>query len=160
MPSDIFLKMDPIKGESQDTKHKDEIDIQNWSIGASQTGAFGSGGGGGAGKVSFQDLHLTHYVDRASPDLMKACATGQHFDKAVLTVRKAGGKDALEYLKITLKDVLVSSWQPGGSSHEELIPESITLNFRKIEYEYTVQTDKGGAGTSTTVTWDVAANHE
>ena len=61
--------------------------------------------------MSIQDLHFTHYMDAASSGLFQAATQGIHFDKALLTVRKAGGKDALEYLKITLEDVLVSSVQ-------------------------------------------------
>jgi len=160
MAVDFFLQMDPIKGESNDTKHKDQIDVLSWSWGASQTGTFGSGSGGGAGKVSFQNLHFTHYVDRASADLMQACATGQHIDKAILTVRKAGGKDALEYLKITMEDVIVTSVQPGGSTGDERIVESVSLDFRKFNEEYTVQTDKGGSGATSHFAWDIAANHE
>jgi type VI secretion system secreted protein Hcp len=160
MPVDIFLKMDPVKGESKDSKHKDEIEIQSFGFGASQTGTFGSGSGGGAGKVSVQDLHFTHYMDAASPSLFQAVAQGIHFEKALLTVRKAGGKDALEYLKITLEDVIVSSFQDSVHGGDERPMESFSLNFRKITYEYTTQTEKGGKGSGTPVTWDVSANSE
>jgi type VI secretion system secreted protein Hcp len=160
MPVDIFLKMDPVKGESKDSKHKDEIEIQSFGFGASQGGSFGSGSGGGKGKVSVQDLSLTHYMDAASPSLFQACSQGIHFDKALLTVRKAGGKDALEYLKITLDDVLISSFQDSVHSGDETPMESFSLNFRKITYHYTTQTEKGGAGSGTPVTWDVSANSE
>ena len=91
MASDYLLEIDGIKGESQDKKHKDTIEVQSFSWGASQPGSFASGSGGGAGKASFQDLHFTSTVNKASPLLAKACATGQHIKKAVLFVRKAGG---------------------------------------------------------------------
>jgi type VI secretion system secreted protein Hcp len=160
MPVDIFLKMDPVKGESKDSKHKDEIEIQSFGFGASQTGTFSSGGGGGAGKVNIQDLSLTHYMDTASPSLFQAISQGTHFGKAILTVRKAGGKDALEYFKITLEDVIITSLQDSVHSGDERPMESFSLNFRKITYDYTTQTEKGGAGSSNPVTWDVAANSE
>ena len=87
MAVDIFLKLDPIKGESLDDKHKDEIDILSWSFGESQSGTFHSGSGGGAGKVSVQDLHFTHFVDKATPELFKVCANGKHIDTAILPTR-------------------------------------------------------------------------
>ena len=160
MPVDMFLKLDPIKGESLDSKHKDQIDIQSYSFGASQGGGWHSGTGGGKGKVDIQDMHFTHYVDAASSGLFQATTQGLHIDKAVFVVRKAGGKDALEYLKITLEEVLVSSVQCSSHSGDERLMESFSLNFRKITYEYTTQTEKGGAGNSNPVTWDVAANAE
>ena len=79
-----------IKGESQDDKHKDAIDILAWSWGMSQSGSFHTGGGGGAGKANFQDISVTKWVDQASATLQLYCANGDHFDSAVITVRKAG----------------------------------------------------------------------
>ena len=160
MPVDMFLKLDPIKGESLDSKHKDQIDIQSYSFGASQGGGWHSGTGGGKGKVDIQDMHFTHYVDAASSGLFQATTQGLHIDKAVFVVRKAGGKDALEYLKITLEEVLVSSVQCSSHSGDERLMESFSLNFRKITYEYNTQTQKGGKGSGTPVTYDVAANSE
>ena len=160
MPVDMFLKLDPIKGESLDSKHKDQIDIQSYSFGASQGGGWHSGTGGGKGKVDIQDMHFTHYVDAASSGLFQATTQGLHIGKAVFVVRKAGGKDALEYLKITLEEVLVSSVQCSSHSGDERLMESFSLNFRKITYEYNTQTEKGGKGSGTPVTYDVAANSE
>jgi type VI secretion system secreted protein Hcp len=110
---DAFLKLDGIKGESADAKHKGEIDILSFSWGVQQTGTSASGGGGGSGKVKFHDLQITKKTDAASPLLMLNCANGAHLKEASLTVRKAGGEQ-LEYLKIKLTDVLVSSYQPSA----------------------------------------------
>ena len=108
---DAFLKLDGIKGESADAKHKGEIDIMNFGWGASQTGVQSTGGGGGAGKVRFHDLCILKKSDASSPLLMLNCANGAHLQEATLTVCKAGGEQ-LEYLKIKLTDVLVSSYKP------------------------------------------------
>ena len=77
MAVDIFIKIGDIKGESMDKAHKDEIDVLNWSWGMAQSGNMHVGGGGGAGKVNIQDLSLTKYVDKASPNLMMHCASGK-----------------------------------------------------------------------------------
>jgi type VI secretion system secreted protein Hcp len=159
MAVDMFLKLDPIKGEATDAKHKEEIDILSWSWGLSQTGAAHSGTGGGAGKVSVQDLHFTHYIDKATTYLIKACTKGEHIDKGVLVVRKAGGT-ALEYIKITLEEILVSSVSTGGTHGDERLTENVSLNFKKYKYEYTGQTDKGGAGATAEFKWDIPANKE
>ena len=52
------------------------------------------------GKVQMQDFHFVMNVNKASPKLFLACATGQHIKRRSLTGRKAG-KEQQEYLKVT-----------------------------------------------------------
>ena len=143
MAFDAFLKIDGIEGESSDKTHKGEIEIESFSWGAANTGTGSVGGGAGAGKVSFQDFHFTMPISKASPALMQACATGKHFPTATLTCRKAGGSQ-VEFLKIKLADILVSSYSNGGSNgvdikQDELpVVDQLSLNFVKIDFLYTV----------------------
>src|SRR4051794_33467486 len=88
MASDLFLKIGDIKGESQDDKHRDQITALAWSWGVALLVAANPGAGGGGGKTIFNDLTFTHLYDKASPLLMRACATGQHLPEATLTARK------------------------------------------------------------------------
>jgi type VI secretion system secreted protein Hcp len=155
---DAFLKITGIEGESQDAKHKGEIELESFSWSATQTGTAVSGGGLGAGKVAMQDLHITKAVDKASPKLMLACADGEHLKQAVITCRKAG-KDQQEFLKITLSDVLVSSYQMGGTPAGSSIPmEQVSFNYSKIEKEYKEQKPDGTLGGTTKAGWDVKAH--
>jgi len=155
---DFFLKIDGIDGESADDKHKGEIELESWSISAHQSGGHSSGGGGGAGKVLLEDYHFTKRIDKASPTLFLACCDGRHIKKAVLTCRKAG-KTALEYLKITLSDLLVSSYQTGGSAGSTVVPvDQISLNYSKIEKEYKEQKPDGTLGAGVKVGFDIGAN--
>lgn len=145
---DYFLKLDGIDGESTDSKHKGEIDIESWSWGETNAGTHAGQGGGGAGKVQMQDFHFVMRVSKASPKLMLACATGEHIKKAVLICRKAG-KEQQEYLKVTMSDLLVSSYQTGGSSGNVVPTDQVSLNFSKIEYEYKEQKADGTLGGTT-----------
>ena len=155
---DYFLKLEGIDGESADHKHKGEIDLESWSWGAAQSGTHSSGGGGGAGKVSMQDFHFVMKHNKASPKLMLACATGEHIKKATLTCRKAG-KEQQEFLKVVLSDLLVSSYQTGGSGHSDIIPtDQISLNFAKIETEYKEQKADGTLGGGVKAGWNVKEN--
>jgi len=136
---DYFLKIDGIPGESQDKTHKDEIQVLSFSFGESQAGTMAFGGGGGAGKVQMQDFHFMMNVNKASPKLFLACATGDHIPKAVLTARKAG-KDPQDYLKVEFTDLLVSSFQTNGDSHANSLPmDSVSLNFTAIAWDYKIQ---------------------
>lgn len=132
--TDMFLKMSGIDGESKDTAHRNEIDVLSWSWGMSQSGGFQTGGRD-TGKVNMQDLSLTKYVDKSSTDLMTHCCSGKHIPEAKLTVRKAGEKP-MEYLKITMKDVMVTSISTGGSSNDDRLTENVTLNFTEMKVEY------------------------
>jgi type VI secretion system secreted protein Hcp len=153
---DYFLKIEGVDGESHDSKHKGEIDLESWSWGATQAGAHAAGGGGGAGKVDMQDFHFVMKVNKSSPKLMLACANGEHIKKAVLTCRKAG-KDQQEYLKVTMSDLLVSSYQTGGSAGSAaIVPvDQISLNFSKIEFEYKEQKADGTLGGSVKTGYDL-----
>jgi len=143
MAVDIFIKIGDIKGESQDKTHKDEIEVLNWSWGMSQSGNMHTGTGGGAGKVSIQDLSLTKFVDKASPNLMMHCSSGKHVPKVTLTVRKAGGDSQVEYLIINLEEVLISSLSTGGSGSDDRLIENVTLNFAKVTVDYQPQKADG-----------------
>lgn len=158
MAVDMFIKLDGIKGESIDAKHKTEVDILAWSWGMSQSGTTHVGTGGGAGKVNVQDLSFTKYIDSSSHLLIMACATGKHIPKAWVTVRKAG-ETPLEYLKIDLEDILVSSVQTGGSGGEDRLTENVVLNFARFKFAYQPQDPKGGKlGGELIAHFDIAKN--
>lgn len=143
---DYFLKIAEAPGESQDAKHKDEIQVLSFSFGESQAGTMAFGGGGGAGKVQMQDFHFTMNVNKATPKLMALCATGTHMKSAILTARKAG-KDQQDYLKVTFTDCLVSSYTQSGDANANHLPtDSCSLNFTKIEFEYKPQNADGTLG--------------
>jgi type VI secretion system secreted protein Hcp len=154
---DIFIKIDGIKGEARDAKHKGEIDVESFSWGVSQTGTMQKGGGGGAGKVNVQDLTFLHRLDAASPLLLLACCNGQHIKDALLTARKAG-EDPVEYLKIKMTDVLITSVTPAGDGAQDHTLESVSLNFAKVEVEFTPQDAKGKPGGPVKMGWDIAEN--
>lgn len=140
-----YLKIDGIKGESLDEKHKDWIRLDSFSWGVSNNSAAGSGGGGtSAGKASFQDMHFTMSMDKASPKLMLACATGQHIPTLQFVVSRADGTSGgtTDYYVVTLSDVLVSSYKsgspptPAAGTPDEPLTASLSLNFTKIKWDY------------------------
>lgn len=156
MAVDAFLKLGDLKGESPVDGFEDQIQVLSWSWGMSQTGTTHSGSGGGAGKVNVQDMAVTHYVDTASPNIIMACCSGKHFEEATLTLRKAGDTP-LDYLVLTLNDLIVTSVSVGGSEGEERNTENFTLNFAKFKYSYQPQDNKGAkAGGTVDYEGDIA----
>jgi type VI secretion system secreted protein Hcp len=147
MAVDYFLKLDGIKGESADAKHKEEIDIESWSWGESNAPGSATGRSReSAGKVSMQDFNFMMRHNQASPQLMQHCASGKHIKLATFTSRKAG-KSQQEYLTFKFYDVLVSSYQTSGSEGGDDVPfDSVSINFAKIEVEYKPQNPDGTLG--------------
>ncbi len=160
MSVDAFLKFGSIDGDSKVAGHEDEIEVLGWSWGAHQSGTMHRGRGGGAGKVSVQDITINKWVDQATPNLWKLCCNGKHEDEAVLTIRKAGGDSPVEYLKITMEEVLISDLQTGSGAGDEDVTETISLNFAKFKLEYTPQEGDGTPGATVETGWDIRANEE
>ncbi len=158
MASDIFAKLGDIKGESLDDKHKDEIELLSWSWGVTNAKASPTGSGGAKGKATFHDLSFTHKIDKASPLLLKGCATGQHLKEATITRRKAG-KGQQEFLVIKMNDVVITSVaedDDGGSGQVE----AVTLAFAKVDLEYRPQKQDGSLDAGIHFKYDIKANKE
>jgi type VI secretion system secreted protein Hcp len=158
MAVDIFAKIGDIKGESTDNKHKDEVEVLSYSWGVTNPGHTGTGGGGGAGRATFQDLSIVHKIDKASPVLMQACATGTHIKEATITHRKAG-KGQQEYLVIKMNDIIITGVAPSESSGEAG-SEIVTLAFAKVDFEYKPQRADGSLDAGIHFKYDLKAQKE
>lgn len=155
--ADVFLKIDGIQGESLDSKHKDEIELVSFAWGVENAASpGGAGGGAGAGRAHFQDFQFTMRVNKASPQLFLATASGKHLKEASLSVRRAG-KQQVEYLKIKFSDVLVTSFHEAGADGEAPA-ETVSFAFSRVELAYSPQQARGGAAGGITAGWDLSKN--
>lgn len=144
MASDYFLKIDGIDGSSQDAHYRGWIEVESFTWGVSQTVDQQTTGRGLVSRPQFSSLNIAKLTDRASQQLVQACASGKHFPGGLLVGRR-GGEARFDYLKIKLTDVLVSSYQQAGSQGGDDVPmESVSLNFIKIEFAYQEQDPKAG----------------
>jgi type VI secretion system secreted protein Hcp len=157
MAIDMYLKVEGATGESQDANHKEWIDIASYSWGATQQGTMSGGGGGGAGKVSFSDLTVAANLDKATPALLKYCASGKHVSEVKLSICKAGGTQ-IEYSTIVLKDVIVTSVQTSNAAGLEQVAMNYSFQASQVEQHYWVQSKDGTKGAESQMGWDVKAN--
>lgn len=156
MALNAYLKIDGIEGESRDDKHRDQIEIESFSWGESNFASAASGGGGATGKVSMNDFHFVMRVSKASPKLFLACASGEHLPEAQLSISKAGAEQMIDYLYWKFTDILITSYQTGGSSGDAVPTDSFSLNFAKIEVSYKEQNADGSLGAEHKAGWDLA----
>ena len=117
-----------------------------------------SGSGGGEGKASFHDLSFVHNVDKASPVLMQACATGTHMKEATITHRKAG-KGQQEFLIVKMNDVIITGVTHGGSG-DSGHSENVSLAFAKVNVEYKPQKPDGSLDAGIHFKYDIKAQKE
>jgi type VI secretion system secreted protein Hcp len=157
MATDIFAKLGDIKGESLDSKHKDEIEVLSYSWGVTNAGSMAHGSGGGEGKSTFHDLSFVHNIDKASPVLMQACATGLHIKEATITHRKAG-KEQHEYMIVKMNDVIITSVTHGGSGDGH--SENVSMSFAKVALEYKPQKPDGTMDAGIFFKYDLKAQKE
>ncbi len=159
--TDTFIKIGDLKGESQDSKHTDWIDVLSWNWGMSNHGSGQRGSGSGTGKGDVQDFHFTKTVDTSSTYLGQRLLRGDHFKTVTFETRKAGGESTpLVYYKVEFDTVFISGMSFGGMGEGGGFTESITFNFKKFKATYTKQSDTGNAAGSTSLGWDVAQHVE
>ena len=163
MAVDIFLKIDGIPGESPDAKHRNEIQCESFDWGVQQAGNMGNGESplglpsitrGKSAKAIFQNFTFKHRLDKASPKLIAACAQGIHIQTVALVLRKAGAQ-MTEFLKVTLKDVLVSSVTLESGGGDTIPMEVVALSYAEIEIAYIPQKVDGALDTPVTATCQV-----
>lgn len=152
MAIDTHIKFDGVEGESTHKDHKGEIEVLSWSWGVSNAASL-AGGGSGKGKGHPSDFSFMHQYDKASPNLAKNCASGKHFKEVIVTSRKAG-EGQKDFLKVTMKEVFISSVQPAGSSGGDIM-ESVTMSYGDIGFAYKPQDDKGALGGEVKFGWNV-----
>ena len=158
---DVFLKIDGIDGESNDSKHKNEIEVLSFSWGVTQaiTGTVSSSGTFTGQRCDMAPLTIVKQFDKASPKAAQACAAGDHLKSAILTLNRAGG-DKQPYMEYKLSDVLISSVSVGGASQGEggVPSEEWSLHYAKIEMKYTQIGLDGKPGGNVAAGWDLKEN--
>jgi type VI secretion system secreted protein Hcp len=163
MAFDAFLKFgdgSKVKGEAQDARHPDEVQLLSFRLTASNPSTAGGAAAASAqGRVKFSTFDVRKKVDKASAALLQACAAGDKFDRATVTVRKAGGRAALEYLVYTFEQVCVDEVTTGGeAATSDEVTEDVRLSFASVHLKYTPQRADGAGDSPIEGGWDLTRN--
>lgn len=157
MAGSMWLKINGCEGEAEDDGHQKEIELQSWGWGMTHPVGYG-GTGLSKGETTAQDLVVTKNLDKATPNLMKFCLSAKPLDEVLLTVRKRG-ESPIDYLKIKMKNALISSVSDSATM-DGSGSESVAFAFEAVEVEYTPQGKDGKAQGAVTMKWDIKKNKE
>jgi type VI secretion system secreted protein Hcp len=150
-PTDYFLKIDTIEGESDAKGFRKQLHIESFSFGATNNGSAVH-----PGHVSLQDFHFVIQNGRASAQLFDACVRGRRIRQAMLSCRQAGGdRNPYTYLKVTFGDIFVSSFHTGGSGQQVPPMEQVSFNFTNVTFEYFEQKPDGTVALTNTTGYDL-----
>jgi len=155
MAVDYFLKLDGIQGESQDEKHKNEIQVLSWSWGAANVSSVSGTGGSGAGKVDMSDVSMMLNFDKSTPKFFKAICAGTHIASGELAAIKAGG-NGKPYLKVDFKELFVTGLQMSAAG--EVPAVSLSFTYDEIKIDYSAQDEKGNLASVGPVTMNTKQN--
>jgi len=160
MAIDVYLQIDGIKGESQDDKHKDWIEITSaqWGVLQPKSATASTGGGHTAERCEHRSVTLTKLADLSSPMLMQTSSAGKTIPKAKLEFFRADGQgERIKFYEVEMENVLIAS--VNQAIHEgSFLQDSVALRFSKIKWKYTQQKIGGGVGGNTSGGWDLATN--
>jgi type VI secretion system secreted protein Hcp len=160
MAIDVYLQIDGIKGESQDSAHQGWIELSSaqWGVTQPRSATVSTGGGHTAERCEHQALSLSKLADLASPILMQHCSMGKTVPKAKLEFMRADGDGKpVRYYQVELENVMIASMTQ-MVSQGSILHDNIGLRFSKVKWSYMQQKIGGGAGGSTVGGWDLAAN--
>ncbi len=142
MPSDYYLLLDGVNGESQAEGMTNNIELQSWGF-AARNDADMSNSGLSAGKPYHADFSCSFSLDKASFQLLGDLHKGTHIDTATFTGRKTGGNaNPYTYLTITLTNVFVTGFETGGGS-TGVPAANMSLAYQTILYQYYTQGTDG-----------------
>lgn len=160
MATDVYLQIDGIKGESQDSAHQGWIEVTSaqWGVVQPRSATASTGGGHTAERCEHRTLALSKLADLSSPLLMQTCSMGKTIPKAKLEFMRADGDgQRVKYYEVELENVMIANVEQmihsGSILHDE-----IGLRFSKVKWKYTQQKIGGGASGNTSGGWDLACN--
>ncbi|MEO7496607.1 MAG: type VI secretion system tube protein Hcp [Massilia sp.] len=161
MAIDVYLQIDGIKGESQDDKHKDWIEVTTvqWGIHQPRSATASTGGGHTSERAELSDLSFSKITDLSSPILLQTCAMGKTIPKAKVEFFRADGNGSrVKYFEVEMENVLIGMVKPRLGGNTQYLSETVNLKFSKIKWKYSQQKIGGGSGGATVGGWDLATN--
>jgi type VI secretion system secreted protein Hcp len=145
-----FLKIDGVDGEAPPGPHKDWIEILSFQTGIARPP--------GQGSPTSTGMLITKQLDKATPKLMLACADGSRLDRAKVELVRQGTNQPMQFFKIELKNVYVTSYSATGDAADPSGNETALLTAEEFAMTYVQFDADDQAVDDLTVYWDFLRN--
>jgi type VI secretion system secreted protein Hcp len=145
VPSNWFLAVAGVSGDSAVAGHTNELEVRAWRWGITAERGPATGAGGASGRPIIADLIVTLGSTAGALQLVGLCATGRQIQTALLTGVHGGGSP-FTFLRYELQRLVVTAVQQstaedGSPAHE------VAFSFRGLRATFTPQQSDGSAGT-------------
>jgi type VI secretion system secreted protein Hcp len=144
--TNVYLKLQDVDGESQDTDHDKWIEVMSWSWGVDNPVSFALAQGGQSTQAHVGSMNIQCIMDLSTVTAFKNATTGKHVDTGTLSCMKLDGDQRVEYFKVDLTNVMVSSVQYSGGGQDQAVNVHLALVFEEFKQHYKGQQDTGSAG--------------
>lgn len=148
-----FAKYDGIDGEALDEDHNKWIDIISIDWGANKPGGAAVGATRRRGSAEVRDFVITFEYEKASPKVLEALLKGKVIPKLEIELTANFGEARATYLKYELKNVMVTSYDVGGSAIGSPPLVVVANNFEEIKVTYTEYDDTGQKAGNVETSW-------
>lgn len=150
-----FLALDGVTGQSDDRTHRDEIEVDSFTWGVTGAAPAGHGAGAGTGRSRPDPVTLVAPSSAASPLLFRSATTNVSYRRAVLTVRRRGGRDGGRTIaRYELRDVRVTAFRQRGDG--AVLEDEFSLSYRWVTHAQLVQNPDGSLRLLSEAVWDVS----
>lgn len=173
MAFNSYIKIDGIEGQSTDTAHANWIDVVSFTHGSSQETQFANQTNA-SGRGVLSPLVFVHLLDKATPNLQKACMSGQNIASVKLEIcaQIGGAKQKLyevemtnarvvEAKVMTVDSPVCSDTQMAGIGRDAAALRLVEqVSIVAEEYKWTTHTFKttGELGGDVAAGWNVATD--
>jgi hypothetical protein len=97
-------------------------------------GAQGGGSGARSGRVELDDFSITKELDKTSPKIAEACASGKVFPRVTIEIVNAG-RSRTEYFSITMANVMVTNSLQSDGGGRDRATESVEFQYESLTWE-------------------------
>lgn len=151
----IYIYIDGIEGESNDSKHAKWIDVLDFSHGATHNGTEATSYVSSRG--TFEPFVFVHEIDKATPKLQESCMKGNRIPTVELSVCRQIAGVQVEIYKVKLEDVQIVSAEVKTMSFDDgsfKIVEEVTLLAQKQTWTATTVTIDNANGGNSEASYD------
>ncbi|MDE1766330.1 MAG: type VI secretion system tube protein Hcp [Thaumarchaeota archaeon] len=151
----IFMKISGVTGDSKTKEFPGDIELQSFQFGIQHQ--IDPATGQSSGRTVFEPIVVTKSMDGTSPKIFTDVAGGTVIPRVDIYFAKTTPSGLLQtYAHYVLTNVIISSYSV--SAGVDAPTENLSLNFQKIQFEFSTTNPDGTLASPGVASWDLALN--